>query len=153
VSRKIAAFIHFVWKTIGSIVLILVCTCLAFIGYKANQPMSVTDAPQDITYAEFIHDRIDAAKTVKPSQCGWGMMLSLAVFGPVYSIVYTSVGVNPDGFLAKVTAPDPDIPKNVVGARWNEVPGIWWSVVEHLSWTLLGEQHKFGCQFRTVKSN
>lgn len=98
-----------------------------------------------------MRDRLDASKTVKPSQCGWGMMLSLAAIGPIYSVVYTSVGVNPDGFLAKVTAPDSDIPKGVAGAHWTEVPGIWWSVVEHLSWTMLGRTASVGCKFRAVK--
>jgi hypothetical protein len=51
-----------------------------------------------MTYFEFIADRIDAAKTVEPSRCGWGMMLSLAVLGPIYSFVYTEVGIHPDGF-------------------------------------------------------
>ena len=51
-------------------------------------------------------DRIDAAKTVEPSRCGWGMMLSLAALGPIYSVVYTAVAVNPDGTLAKMTASD-----------------------------------------------
>ncbi len=32
--------------------------------------MTVTGAPDGITYVEFIQDRLDAAKTIKPSQCG-----------------------------------------------------------------------------------
>ena len=66
----------------------------------------------------FMNDRIDAAKTVEPSRCGWGMMLSLAVLGPIYSVVYTVVAINPEGILAKMTAPDSDIPKGVEGAKW-----------------------------------
>ena len=92
-----------------------------------------------MTYFEFMSDRIDAAKTVKPSQCGWGMMLSLVALGPIYSVVYTEVAVHPDGFLARGTAQDPDIPKGVAGAKWYEVPGIWWNTVERLSWTMLGK--------------
>ncbi len=79
-------------------------------------------------------------------------MLSLAVIGPIYSVVYTAVEVNPEGFLAKVTAPDRDIPKGAAGAQWHEVPGIWWGVVEHLSWTMLGEYHPRGCKFRAVNN-
>ncbi len=63
-------------------------------------------------------------KTVKPSRCGWVIMFSLATLGPIYSIVYTSVAIHPDGKLAKATASDPDIPKGVAGAKWSEVPGI-----------------------------
>ena len=67
------------------------------------------------------------------------MMLSLATLGPIYSVVYTIVAINPDSTLAKLTAHDPDIPAGVTGAKWYEVPGIWWGVVERLSWTILGE--------------
>jgi len=144
----IAGFIHLVWKVIWNTTLILICAGLVFIGYRANQPMAIPDAPEGMTFAEFIKDRIDAAKTVEPSRCGWGMMLSLATLGPIYSVVYTAVAINPDGQLAKMTASDPDIPKGVVGAKWYEVPGIWWTVVERLSWTMLGKPTSFGCNFR-----
>lgn len=147
----IGGIIHIIWKALWNAVVVIVCASLIFIGYKANQPMTVTEAPKGMTYVGFMQDRLDAAKTIKPSQCGWGMMLSLATIGPVYSVVYTSVGVNPDGFLAKVTAPDRDIPKGVAGAQWHEVPGIWWSVVEQLSWTMLGRSQSIGCQFRPVQ--
>ena len=144
----IAGFIHLVWKDIWNTIVILVCAGLIFIGYKANQPMSVAGAPEEMTFVEFIKDRIDAAKTVEPSRCGWGMMLSLATLGPIYSVVYTAVAINPDGQLAKMTASAPDIPKGVVGAKWVEVPDIWCTVVERLSWTMLGKPTLFGCNFR-----
>jgi hypothetical protein len=96
-----------------NVVVVLVCGSLIFIGYKANQSMTVTGALDGITYVEFIQDRLDAAQTVKPSQCGWGMILSLATLGPIYSVDYTDVAIYPDGFLDKVTAPDPDIPSGV----------------------------------------
>jgi len=147
----IAGFVHLVWKVIWNAVLVLVCSGLIYIGYKANHPMSVAGAPKGMTYVEFIQDRLDAAKTVKPSRCGWGMMLSLAAIGPIYSVVYTSVAINPDGQLAKMTASDSDIPKGVAGAKWYEVPGIWWNIVEKLSWTMLGKPVVFGCQFRAVR--
>jgi len=147
----IAGLFHFFWKIIWNTIVILVCGGLVFVSYKANQPMMVKEAPAGMTYVEFIQDRIDAAKTVEPSRCGWGMMLSLAVLGPIYSVVYTTVAVNPDGKLAKMTASDPDIPKGKAGAKWSEFPGIWWGVVERLSWTMLGKQTSFGCSFRTVE--
>ena len=130
--------------------MVLVCAGLIFVGFKANQPMSVADAPQGITYIEFMNDRIDAVKTVEPSRCGWGMMLSLIVLGPIYSVVYTTVAINPESTLGKMTASDPDIPKGVEGAKWYEVPGIWWNTVERLSWTMLGKPAAFGCKFRSV---
>lgn len=113
--------------------------------------MSVSDAPHRMTYIEFMQDRIEAAKTVEPSRCGWGMMLSLATLSPIYSVLYTAVAINPDSTLAKMTASDPDIPKGVEGAKWYEVPGIWWGVVERLSWTMLGKPTTVGCQFKSVE--
>ena len=149
----IAGFIHFICKVIWNSTVILVCAGLVFIGFKANQPMSVGDAPEGMTYFDFMKDRIDAAKTVEPSRCGWGMMLSLATLGPIYSFVYTEVGIHPDGFLARGTASDPDIPKDVAGAKWYEVPGIWWNTVERLSWTMVGKPAAYGCKFRPVEIN
>ena len=146
----IAGFVHLVWKVIWNAVLVLVCSGLIYIGYKANHPMSVAGAPKGMTYVEFIQDRLDAAQTVSPSRCGWGMMLSLAALGTIYSVVYTDVAIHPDGFLDKITAPDPDIPTGVEGAKWYEVPGICWNVVEQLSWTMVGKQTRVGCKFRAV---
>jgi hypothetical protein len=141
-------------KVIGSMIkstiILLICTNILFIAYKGNQPMQLTQAPEGMTYFEFIADRIDAAQTVQPSRCGLGMMFSIAVLGPIYSFVYTEVGIHPNGFLARGTAADPDIPTGVADAKWVEVPGIWWKTVERLSWTMLGKPAAFGCQFRQV---
>ena len=143
-------------KVIGSFIkstiVLVICTNILFIAYKGNQPMQVAQAPAGMTYFEFMADRIDAARTVQPSRCGWGMLLSLAALGPIYSFVYTEVGLHPDGFLAQGTAADPDIPKGVADAHWSEVPGIWWNTVERLSWTMLGKPAVFGCQFRPVQA-
>ena len=141
---------RFVWKLTWSAVMLLVCLSLIFVLYKGNQPMLVQAAPDGMTYFEFMADRFEAAKVVKPSRCGCGMMLSLAALGPVYSIVYSEVAIHPGGFLASVTAPDPDIPTGVAGADWHEVPGIWWGVVERLSWTMLAKHHP-GCNFGPVQ--
>ena len=120
-------------KMIGKAVILMVCLGLVFIGYKANQPMTVPGAPEGMSYIEFMKDRIDAAKTVEPSRCGWGMILSLVTLGPIYSVVYTVVAINPEGTLAKIIVSDPDIPNGVLGAKWDDIPGIWWGVVERLS--------------------
>ena len=129
----------------------MICIGLAFVVYKANQPMAVPVAPQGMTYVEFIKDRIDAAKTVEPSRCGWGMMFSWVALDPIYSVVYTAVAINPGSTLAMGVASDTDIPKGVEGAKWYEVPEIWWGVVERLSWTMLGKPASTGCQFRAVR--
>jgi len=99
----IAGLFHFVWKVICYTTVVILCAGLIFVGFKANQPMPVAGAPQGMTYIEFMNDRIDAAKTVEPSRCGWGMMLSLAALGPIYSVVYTAVAINPEGTLAKIS--------------------------------------------------
>lgn len=148
--KLIFSVVNFMGAFFKIAVLGSLCMSIVFVAYKGNQPMNVPQAPQGMTYWEFMSDRWDAAQTVQPSRCGWGMLGSLAVLGPIYSIVYTDVAVNPDGFLAKVTAPDPDIPKGVAGATWYEVPGVWWNVVERLSWTMLGKPQKYGCKFRAV---
>ncbi len=140
-----------IFKVLKIGLLLTIMAAILFIAYRGSQPMSVTQVPKGMTYFEFIADRMDAAKTVEPSRCGWGMMLSLAALGPIYSVVYTSVGVNPEGNLAKVTAPDPDIPKNAVGAKWYEIPDIWWQTVERLSWTMVGKPAAHGCKFRPVQ--
>lgn len=111
--------------------------------------MQVPEAPKGMTYYEFMVDRFDAAKTVKPSRCGTGLIGSLFVLGPFYATLYTHVAIHPDGFLAKVTAPDPDMPRLVSGARWFKTPDIWWVTFERLSWTMLARRHP-GCSFRPV---
>ena len=146
----IAGLFHMVWKVIWNTFVIIICASLIFVGYKANQPMTVVGVPKGMTYVEFIQNRLDAVKTVEPSRCGWGMMLSLVTLGPIYSFVYTEVGIHPDGFLARGTANDPDIPKDVAGAKWYEVPGIWWNTVERLSWTMVGKPAKVGCHFNIL---
>jgi hypothetical protein len=137
-------------KMLTTGIILVVCTSFLFIGYMGSQPMKVAQAPKGMTYWQFMSDRLDAAQTVQPARCGWGMLGSFFILGPVYSGVYTDVALDPKGFFARVTAPDPDIPKGVVGAQWYEVPGIWWNVVEHLSWTMLAKKHP-ACNMRPIQ--
>ena len=143
--------LHLIFKVMKSALLLTILAAILFIAYRGSQPMSVTQAPEGMTYWQFMADRLDAAKSVQPSRCGCGMMLSLAALGPIYSVVYTSVGINPEGGLAKVTAPDSDIPNNGAGAEWYEIPDIWWQTVERLSWTMLGKPSAYWCKFRPVQ--
>lgn len=149
--KLIILLFQLVGKLISLGLILAICLPLLFVVVTGNQSMSVPQVPKGMTYWEFLSDRLEAARTVQPSRCGWGMFLSLGVLGPIYSVVYTDVAIHPNGFLAKVTAPDPDIPKGVANASWIETPGIWWKVVERLSWTMLAKQ-KAGCQFRPVLS-
>ena len=151
--KSIGMFLKLIGSVIKTALILAICSSFLFVAYKGNQPMQVPQAPKGMTYFDFIADRIDAAKTVEPSRCGWGMMLSLVALGPIYSIVYTEVGIHPDGFLARGTAPDPDIPKDVADAQWYEVPSIWWHTVERLSWTMVGKKAPYGCKFRAVAVN
>jgi hypothetical protein len=149
--KMIGIFLKLFGGIIKIVIVLAICSSILFVAYKGNQPMNVPQAPKGMTYFKFMSDRIDAAKTVKPSQCGWGMILSLAVLGPIYSAVYTEVGIHPDGFISRGTAQDSDIPKGVSGAGWYEVPGIWWNTVERLTWTMLGKPAAYGCKFRPVQ--
>ena len=87
-----------------------------------------------MTYFVYIQDRIDAAKTVEPSRCGWGLMLSLAALGSIYSVVYTVVAINPESTLAKMTASDPAIPKGFEDAKPLEFGAVWWSDYRGRCW-------------------
>ena len=147
--RIVVVVFSLIRKVISIALILAICVPLLFVAYKGNQPMQVVQVPDGMTYWQFIADRVEAAKEVKPSRCGWGMFLSLAVIGPLYSAVYTEVGIHPRGFLAGVTASDPDIPNGVENASWRAVPHIWWGVVERLSWTMLGRANP-GCRFRPV---
>ena len=146
--KAILFLVRMIWKGIMLCVVFSLVTGCGFISYKGNQPMSVPQVPHGMTYFEFIQDRMDAAKELKPS-CGVGMFASLAILGPFYSALYTYVAIQPDSFVAKVTAPDPDIARNVAGARWAEIPDVWWETVERLSWTML-KPSRIGCKFRPV---
>jgi hypothetical protein len=136
-------------KLIGLFLVIVLNLGCVYVVYKGNQPMSVPEAPKGMTYFEFMQDRIEAAKTIKPARCGYGMFASLATVGLFYSGLYTYVAIAPDSFIAKVTAPDTDIAKDAAGAMWYEVPDVWWKTVERLSWTMLGPS-SIGCKFRPV---
>lgn len=147
----IFGFVRLVWNLIRLAIVVTLCLSMIFILYKGNQPMQVQAAPRDMTYFEFMVDRIEAAKVIKPSQCGWGMFVTLGVFGPIYSTLYTEIGIHPGGFWDRVSQPDASIPTNVENAAWNEVPGIWWGVVEQISWVTLTYHGGPGCRFRPVQ--
>jgi hypothetical protein len=148
--KLFSLFFLLIGKIVSALVVIALLGSILFVASKGNQPMQAPGAPEGLTYWEFIQDRVDAAKTVQPARCGWGMFLSLGLLGPIYSIVYTDVAVNPTGFLARVTAPDPDILKDAAGAEWYTVPDIWWNVVERLSWSMLTKQHT-ACNMRPIQ--
>lgn len=150
-DQGVVILMGLVFKGIKTAVAIFVCLVIVFVAYQGSQPMDVPSAPAGMTYFEFMKDRVEAAKVIEPSRCGWGMFLTLGLIGPAYSVVYTDIGTHPGGFLDRVSQPDSNIPTGVAGARWYEVPGIWWDVVEQISWTMLGELRASGCRFRQVE--
>lgn len=143
--------LHVVKFLLRKITFLTVVSCLTFCAFRGNQPMSVDSAPDGMTYFEFMNDRMEAARVVQPQRCGWGLFLVLGTLGPIYSVVYTSAGIHPDGILGRMAAPDPDIPTGVIDAPWYQIPEIWWKTVEHLSWTMLADQGPHGCHFRPVE--
>jgi len=66
--------IGIILKLFGGIIkiaiVLTISSSILFVAYKGNQPMNVPQAPKGMTYFKFMSDRIVAAKTVKPSQCG-----------------------------------------------------------------------------------
>src|SRR5450759_1205929 len=78
----ISGLIHLVWKVFVNAIIVLVCISLIFIGYKANQPMTVAGAPKGMTYVQFIQDRLEATRTVQPARCGWGLFIRWIMPGP-----------------------------------------------------------------------
>lgn len=136
-------------RFILTLCLVAVISSVLFIGYRANQPMQVPGAPKEMTYSQFMADRFDAAKVIKPARCGTGMIGSLFALGPFYAALYTHVAIHPEGFLAKVTAPDPDMPVIVGKVLWYQIPDIWWNTFERLSWTMLAKHHP-GCNLGPV---
>jgi hypothetical protein len=145
-----AAGVRLAFRSVFLLVGIVVLIAGGFVYFKGNQPMGVSQVPSGITYWQFIADRLDAAGEVVPERCGVGRLVTFAVLAPVYSIVYTDVGLHPDGFLARVSENDGNIPKGVENTRWYDVPNLWWRVVEKISWSMLA-RHTPVCNFRPVR--
>ena len=148
--KLIALLLGLTWKITKNLFLLTLCVVVLFVVVKGNQPMDVPGVPAEMSYFEFMQDRVEAARVVQPSRCGWGMLLTFSALAPVYSVVYTEVGIHPGGFLDNITAPDPNIPTDVAGAPWYQVPDIWWDEVKQISWAMLGKPRPLGCQFRPV---
>lgn len=147
--KFIALMIGTINRMILTLCLVVIIASALFIGYRGNQPMQVQGVPKGMTYFQFMGDRLDAAKVVRPARCGTGMIGSLFALGPFYAALYTHVAIHPKGFLARVTAPDPDMPEIVGKVAWYQIPDIWWNTFERLSWTMLAKRHP-GCNLGPV---
>ena len=145
-SGVIRFFFNFIFL---AVVLLLLATG-GFIYFKGNQPMQVAQVPVGMTYWQFMADRLDAAQEVKPERCGVGRLATFAALAPVYSVVYTNIGLHPCGFLDRVSEDDKNIPTNVDDTPWHDVPDLWWNVFEKISWSMLA-RHSPACNFRPVE--
>ncbi len=65
-------------------------------------------------------------------------------------MVYIDIGLHLGGFLDQVSQDGANIPTSMQGMHWYRVPGPWWDVVEHISWSMLA-MHTPACNFRAVE--
>lgn len=141
--------IQVTFRAMTAMCILMALLSTAWVAYRGSRPMSIPQAPAGITYWQFMADRLQAAREVRPARCGPGMFSFFLAAGPLYSAVYTYVGMRPESTLARHTQPDSNIPTGVAGAQWSEAPGIWWTVVERISWSTLMHQGP-GCKMRSV---
>lgn len=150
IFRLVAGFIRLVLRffSFGLILAILAACC--FIYLHGNQPMHLPQVPAGMTYWQFMVDRLDAAKEIEPKRCGVGRLVTFGILAPVYSLVYTDIGLHPNGFLDRVSQDDPNIPIDVENTSWYKVPDLWWNVFEKISWSMLARRTP-ACNFRPVE--
>ena len=141
----LAGLIRFATRCIFLGVMLVGLTVGSFIYFKGSQPMHLAQVLTGMTYWEFLSDRLDAAQEVEPAR--W---VTFALLAPVYSAVYTDIGLHPGGFLDQVSQDDANIPTGVAGTPWYRVPDVWWDVVEHISWSMLA-RHTPACNFRAIQ--
>ena len=145
-----ASVIRFVFRVVSLGLLLMVLAAVSFIYFQGSQPMQVSQVPADMTYWQFMADRLDAAQEVEPRRCGVGRLVTFGILAPVYSLVYTDVGLHPGGFLDRVSQDDQNIPNEVENTPWYNVPELWWNVFEKISWSMLARRTP-ACNFRPVE--
>jgi hypothetical protein len=142
--------VRFVFHVIFVALALALLVVAGFLYFKGNQPMQVAQVPAGMTYWQFMSDRLAAAQEVEPKRCGVGRLVTFGVLGPIYSVIYTDVGLHPGGFLDRVSQDDPNIPTNIMDTPWYNVPDLWWNVFENISWSMLA-RHTPACNFRPVE--
>jgi hypothetical protein len=121
--RSLLAGINLLLCLVLALVLIARLVAAAFVAYNGSQPMQVQGG-NDLTYWQFLRERIGDICELLP-KCQQMHFTDNAIAAPFYPFLYTFVGVNLDGFLARHTQPHQLIPEE---ASWGEVLGIWWSI-------------------------
>ncbi len=147
----LAGAVRFAFNCIFLAMALALLAVVGFICFKGNQPMQVTQVPAGMTYWQFLSDRLDAAQEVEPERCGVGRLVTFGVLAPVYSLVYTDVGLHPGGFLDRVSQDDQNIPTGVEDTPWYNFPELWWNVFEKISWSMLA-RHTPACNFRPIET-
>ncbi len=124
------------FRLIGLAILIAGLLLFGFILYKGSRPMHISEA-HGMSYWQFMTNRIDAIRRL-PAKCQWLHVTGYLLSVPLYPALYTFVGVFPNSFLAGHLQPDARIPKQVA---WLDASGIWWSLVETISWEAWVTRH------------
>lgn len=145
-----AGFIRFMFRILSLGLFLVVLGVACFIYFRGNHPMQVAQVPADMTYWQFMADRLDAAQEVEPKRCGVGRLITFGILAPVYSLVYADVGLHPGGFLDRVSQDDQNIPDGVENTPWYNVPELWWNVFEKISWSMLARRTP-ACNFRPIE--
>jgi hypothetical protein len=151
--KTIAWVIQTLFRLVLATALLATVGLGVFIYQKGSQPMDVPRAspplPEGITYWQFMGDRIEAAQEVEPQRCGVSTFAFFIAITPVYSVVYTIAGMRPQSVVGRGIQPDASIPRWAVDLPWEEAPGVWWWVIENISWSMLAREGP-GCNFRAV---
>ena len=128
--------LRFALRIFFTLIIIVVLVSIGFVVYKGSQPMSIQGA-HGLTYWQFMNNRLQKIQGMQ-ANCQELHITDFALSVPFYPVLYTFDGLYPASLLARMTMPDPAIPKNV---RWYQVPGTWWSLVETISWEALVTPH------------
>jgi hypothetical protein len=127
--RSLFSVLVALFRVFLALILIAVLIFVGYTAYKGSQPMQ-QDGANGMTYWQFMRERIDSIREL-PSKCQQLHFTAYLLAVPLYPVLYTYVGLYPDGFLAQHTQPHPAIPEDV---RLIDAPGTWWSLVEIVSW-------------------
>jgi hypothetical protein len=106
--RSVFSAFRLLIRLLLALILIAGLVFVAFAGYKGSQPMQ-PDGANGMTYWQFMRERIGAIREL-PAKCQQMHLTGYLIAVPVYPVLYTYVGMFPDGApLADhlVRMPDP----------------------------------------------
>lgn len=97
--RSLFSALGLLIRAILVVILIGVLVFVAFAGYKGSQPMQ-REGANDMTYWQFMRERIIAIREL-PAKCQQMYFTSSAIAVPLYSALYTFIGIYPESYLAR----------------------------------------------------